>query len=544
IREAKTAAKLTHPNIVAVFDQSADGGHVYLVMEFVDGQTLRELLSDRGRLTPREALEILAPVLSALGAAHRGGMVHRDVKPENVLIAGAGSYAHAVKVADFGLARSAAAGATVSLAGMIVGTASYLAPEQVKSGVCDARSDVYSAGIVLYELLTGDKPFVADSPIQVAYRHVHDQVPAPSASVAGLDPALDALVHRATAKNPDERPADANVLHAEVMRTSRSLPDAALDFGALPAANDPDNTATAEFGALTEHRTTSATRVLPAPETTRAVPPPPPLPTNPTRVERTAMRSEAPVKKVYKPRTSPNQPRQLVPADRRWRPRRGHYALAVVVVLALVLGVAAWWVTSGQFRSMPSVVRQTQEAALAELNHDGLRPMVDMAYDDSVPIGLVIGSSPDASQKVKKGGSVRITVSKGPKPVPVPDQAGKSPDIATGALRGAGFQVAIAPDQVYSDTVDAGSVVSVAPGSAPPGALVTLTLSKGPQTYKVPDVTGLPEDQAVAALAAQGFHNVKVNKWFFGSTVHSQQPGAGAYARHKDPVSLYESPLS
>ncbi|GAA1993437.1 Stk1 family PASTA domain-containing Ser/Thr kinase [Catenulispora subtropica] len=544
IREAKTAAKLTHPNIVAVFDQSADGGHVYLVMEYVDGQTLRELLADRGRFTPREALEILAPVLSALGAAHRAGMVHRDVKPENVLIAGAGSYAHAVKVADFGLARSAAAGATVSLAGMIVGTASYLAPEQVKSGVCDARSDVYSAGIVLYELLTGDKPFVADSPIQVAYRHVHDTVPTPSASVPGLDPALDALVSRSTAKNPDERPADANVFHAEIMRTMGNLPDAALDFGALPEENDPDQTATAEFAAMAEQRTTSATRVMPAPEATRAVPPPPPLPTNPTRIQRSAMRSEAPVKKVYKPRTNPNQRRELMPADQRWRPRRGHYALAVIVVLAVVLGVVAWWVTSGQFRSMPSVIRQTQEAALAELNRDGLHPDVDTAYDDSVPAGMVIGTSPDPSQKVKKGGSVRVTVSRGPKPIPVPDEAGKSPDAATTALRAAGFQVAIAPDQVFSDTVDSGSVVSLAPENAQPGALVTLTLSKGAQTFALPDVTGLPEDQAIAKLAGEGFTNVKVNKWFFGNTVHSQQPEAGAHARHKDPVQLFESPLS
>ncbi|GAA2045554.1 Stk1 family PASTA domain-containing Ser/Thr kinase [Catenulispora yoronensis] len=544
IREAKTAAKLTHPNIVAVFDQSADGGHVYLVMEFVDGQTLRELLTDRGRLTPREALEILGPVLSALGAAHRAGMVHRDVKPENVLIAGSGSYAHAVKVADFGLARSAAAGATVSLAGMIVGTASYLAPEQVKSGVCDARSDVYSAGIVLYELLTGDKPFVADSPIQVAYRHVHDQVPAPSASVPGLDPALDALVTRATAKDPDDRPADANRFHAELTRAFGNLPDAALDFGALPEESDPDNTATAEFGALTDRRTTSATRVMPVPEATRAVPPPPPLPTNPTRIQRATMRSGPPVKQVFKPRTSPNQPRELVPADQPWRPRRGHYALAVIVVLCLILGVAAWWVTSGQFRSMPSVIRQTQDAALAELNRDGLHPGVDLAYDDTVPAGMVIGSSPDPAGKVRKGGSVRITVSRGPKPVPVPEQGGRTPDAATTALRAAGFQVAIAPDQVFSDTVETGSVVSVSPHDAQPGALVTLTLSKGPQTFPVPDVTGLPEDQAIAALAAQGFDNVKVNKWFFGNTVHSQQPEAGAYARHKDPVSLDESPLS
>jgi serine/threonine-protein kinase len=551
IREAKTAAKLTHPNIVAVFDQSADGGHVYLVMEYVDGQTLRELLSDRGRFTPREALEILAPVLSALGAAHRAGMVHRDVKPENVLIGGEGTYAHAVKVADFGLARSAAAGATVSLAGMIVGTASYLAPEQVKSGVCDARSDVYSSGIVLYEMLTGDKPFVADSPIQVAYRHVHDEVPRPSASVPGLDPALDALVARATAKNPDERPADANVFHAEVLRTIGSLPDAALDFGALPEDADPDNTATAEFAALANQRTTARTRMMPAPEATRAVPPPPPLPTNPTRVDPASSQSpnntagqRSGGKQVYKPRTSPNQPRQLVSADQGWRPRRGHYAVAVILVVALILGIAAWWVTSGQFRSMPSVLRQTQDAAVAELTHDGLHPQILSDYSDSVPAGQVITSSPDPSGKVKKGGSVRITVSKGPKPVAVPDQTGQASDSAVAALRAAGFQVVIAPDQAFSDTVASGSVVALAPSFAQPGGLVTLTISKGAQTFQVPSVTGLSEDDAKAKLAAAGFDNVEVNKWFFGATIYSQKPEAGKYARHKDQVSLFENPLS
>lgn len=548
IREAKTAARLTHPNIVAVFDQSADGGHVYLVMEFVDGQTLRELLSDRGRLTPREALEVLAPILSALGAAHRAGMVHRDVKPENVLIAAEGTYAHAVKVADFGLARSAAAGATVSLAGMIVGTASYLAPEQVKSGICDARSDVYSVGIVLYEMLTGAKPFVADSPIQVAYRHVHDQVPTPSAAVPGLDPALDALVARATAKEPDERPLDANMLHAEVMRTIGSLPDAALDYGAIPEDADPDNTATAEFAAMSGQRNFARTRVMPAPETTRAVPSPPPLPTahltDPTRVDHAARATKPGGKQVYKARTSPNQPRRLVPADQPWRPRRGHYALAVIIVLALILGIVAWWTTSGQFRSMPSVLRQTQDAALAELTRDGLHPQIRSDYSDSVPSGQVIGSSPVPSGKVKKGGSVTITVSRGPKPVAVPDESGQDPDTATRALRAAGFQVVIAPDQVFSETVAGGSVVSASPASAQPGATVTLTISKGAQTYPVPNVTGLSEDDARAKLAAAGFDNVEVNKWFFGNTVYSQQPKAGTYARHKDPVALFENPLS
>jgi serine/threonine-protein kinase len=556
IREAKTAAQLTHPNIVAVFDQSADGGHVYLVMEYVDGQTLRELLSDRGRFTPREALEILAPVLSALGAAHRAGMVHRDVKPENVLIGREGTYAHAVKVADFGLARSAAAGATVSLAGMIVGTASYLAPEQVKSGICDARSDVYSSGIVLYEMLTGEKPFVADSPIQVAYRHVHDQVPTPSGAVPGLDPALDALVARATAKDPDERPADANVFHAEVLRTIGSLPDAALDFGALPEDADPDNTATAEFAALANQRTTARTRMMPAPEATHAVPPPPPLPTNPTRVDPASKASKASKdpkgskgskpggKQVYKPRTSPNQPRQLVSPDQGWRPRRGHYAVAVILVIALILGIAAWWVTNGQFRSMPSVLRQTQDAAVAELTHDGLHPQILSDYSDNVPAGQVIASSPDPSSKVKKGGAVRITVSKGPKPVAVPDQTGQTSDSAVQALRAAGFQVVISPDQTFSDTVASGSVVSVTPSFAQVGGTVTLTVSKGAQTFQVPRVTGLSEDDAKAKLAAAGFDNVEVNKWFFGATIYSQKPEAGTYARHKDVVSLFENPLS
>ena len=454
IREAKTAARLTHPNIVAVFDQSADGGHVYLIMEFVDGQTLRELLSDRGRFTPREALEILAPILSALGAAHRAGMVHRDVKPENVLIGGQGTYAHAVKVADFGLARSAAAGATVSLAGMIVGTASYLAPEQVKSGVCDARSDVYSVGIVLYEMLTGAKPFVADSPIQVAYRHVHDQVPTPSAGVPGLDPALDALVARATAKEPDERPADANVLHAEVLRTIGSLPDAALDFGAVPEDADPDNTATAEFAAMSGQRTLRAhpRDALAGGHARRAAAPAAadqPDPRRPRGPGRQARRQDRSTSRA-RPRTSRAE---LVPADEPWRPRRGHYALAVIVVIALILGIVTWWAASGQFRSMPSVIRQTQDAALAELTRDGLHAQILSDYSDNVPSGQVIASSPDPSGKVKKGGSVTITVSRGP-------QAGgrcrtrrvRALTTATQALRAAGFQVVIAPDQAFSES--------------------------------------------------------------------------------------------
>jgi serine/threonine-protein kinase len=553
IREAKTAARLTHPNIVAVFDQSADGGHVYLVMEYVDGRTLRDLLVDRELLTPREALEIMAPLLSALGAAHRAGMVHRDVKPENVLIAYEGDYAHAVKAADFGLARSAAAGATVSLAGMIVGTASYLAPEQVKSGVCDARSDVYSAGVVLFEMLTGSKPFVADTPIQVAYRHVHDHVPAPSSLVPGLDPALDALVVRATSQDPSGRPGDANAFHTEVARTVASLPDSALDFGAGPGT--PDQAATQRLavnpvnpddaggnggnggngghngqgGRGGNGRPVSPTRVMPMPDPTRLQQAPPP---------------KKPSKQVYAPRKNPNEPRRLVPEDRRWRPSRGLVALAVVLVLAAIIGITTWWYASGRFRAMPGLRDDTKQEALDTLSRDGLHGDVTFDYDDTVKAGNVVRSSPDADRPVLRGGHVKLVVSLGPHPVPVPDETGLAPDVATARLQAAGFTVGVAPDQVFSEAVDAGEVASQSPATQQPGALVTLTVSKGQEPFPVPDVVGLSLDDATARLKAAGFTHVDVNRWLFGGPVRSQSPAAGAYARHKDEISIYQSLLS
>jgi serine/threonine protein kinase/beta-lactam-binding protein with PASTA domain len=581
IREAKTAARLTHPNIVGVFDQGADGGHVYLAMDYVEGCTLRDLLAQRGRLTPREALDILGPVLSALGAAHRAGMVHRDVKPENILIASEGSYAHAVKVADFGLARSAAAGATVSLAGMIVGTASYLAPEQVRSGICDARSDVYSAGIVLFEMLTGSKPFLGDNPIQVAYRHVHDHVPAPSSLVSGLDPALDAMVVRATSQDPQGRPADANVFHAEMVRTFASLPDAALDFGAALSETNPDNAATKELGSLSQQRRTqptgnpaasrsphpatnqppkpSQTRVMPtsAAELTRQVPPGQgghsgqggpggPGGQGGTAVKNVAKSAKPPPKQVYAPRKSPNDPYRLVPADSRFRVSRGHVALVFVIVVALIIGAAAWWYSSGRYRSMPGVVHQPKPAALARLDKDGLHADVVEAYDATVPAGQVIGTSPDPAKHVLRGGTVKVTVSKGPRPIPVPDQTGQTQDAATVQLQAKGFQVKVAPDKAFSETVPVGSVTAIVPaGSAQPGSVITLTISRGAEQFQVPDVTGLSPDDATAKLTIQGFTNVNVSKGLInGGTVHSQDPTAGSYARHKDQITLYLSIFS
>lgn len=223
IREAKSVARLAHPNVVQVFDQGTDAGYVYLAMEYIPGCTLRDVLRERGALQARAALDILEPVLAALGAAHRAGFVHRDMKPENVLIGDDGR----VKVADFGLVRSV--DTVTNSTGTVLGTVSYLAPEQIEHGTADPRVDVYACGILLYEMLTGEKPHDGDSPAIVLYKHLHDDVPPPSAVVPGLAQALDALVGAATARDAEVRPADAVALFALTRETRGRLTDEQLD---------------------------------------------------------------------------------------------------------------------------------------------------------------------------------------------------------------------------------------------------------------------------------------------------------------------------
>ena len=240
IREAHSAARLSHPNVVAVYDQGADQGHVFLAMELVRGRTLRDLIREHGHLSPRQSLEVLEPVLAALGAAHQAGIIHRDVKPENVLISDDGR----IKVADFGLARAVTGHTSHTTAsGVLMGTVAYLSPEQVERGVADPRSDVYATGILLYEMLTGLKPYDGETAIQVAYRHVHDDVPPPSQLVPSTPAELDALVARATSRDPEKRPADARKMLAEVSTTRRLLSDGELDtlgpaLATIPTAQD------------------------------------------------------------------------------------------------------------------------------------------------------------------------------------------------------------------------------------------------------------------------------------------------------------------
>src|SRR6266487_1520329 len=230
IGEARSAARLSSPNVVAIFDQGSDKRLHYIAMEYVPGRTLRQLLNERGRLGVREALDIMSGVLTGLAAAHEAGFAHRDVKPENVLLTTSG----VVKVADFGLARSVA-GAVQTKGGVIIGTAAYLAPEQVSGGTSDARTDVYAAGIMLFELLTGAQPHTGESPLAVAFKHVNEVVPAPSSMTPGLPPALDALVALATSRNPDLRPADAGQFLQAISEVRRGLPIAGTQAADQPA---------------------------------------------------------------------------------------------------------------------------------------------------------------------------------------------------------------------------------------------------------------------------------------------------------------------
>ncbi|GMA19438.1 protein kinase domain-containing protein [Arsenicicoccus piscis] len=229
-REARSAARLNDPRVVAVFDQGEDDGDLFLVMELVPGRTLRQVIHDEAPLTPRAALDLALPVAEALSVAHDAGLMHRDIKPENVIIRPDGQ----VKVADFGLARAVTSDTATALGGNLIGTVSYLAPEQVERGASDARSDVYATGLLLYEMLTGRKAYEGDNPIHVAYQHVHGTVPAPSETVPGTPKALDEVVAWATARDPQDRPADGGALAARLRRVRASLPVEDLDARPVP----------------------------------------------------------------------------------------------------------------------------------------------------------------------------------------------------------------------------------------------------------------------------------------------------------------------
>ncbi|TDB88861.1 Stk1 family PASTA domain-containing Ser/Thr kinase [Actinomadura sp. 7K534] len=493
IGEAKAAAALSHPNVVAVYDQRTDGEHVFLVMEYVAGHTLRDALTAVGRLGPRAALEIMMPVLAALGAAHRAGLVHRDVKPENVLINEDGQ----VKVADFGLARAETA-SKMTKTGVIIGTVGYLSPEQVLSGSADARSDVYAAGVMLFELLTGELPHRGDTPLAVAYKHVNETVPPPSGVVPGIPPQVDALVTDATNHDPGRRPVDANQYHAEVAEA----------FGGLPR----------DFDRRMEEASRGATSVLEAPPADG----------------RTAVLDRGTLPAEYPERTR---------ADRAIGAFTGRYALiAIGAIAALILGWAVWYQTSGQYEHVPSsIIGMDVDDARDQLESAGLDVrLATPIYDDRIHKGDVVKSDPPAGARLAQGEPVTLTPSKGITPREVPDVKGKPLAEAKQILEDDGFKVG-RMTSTPSQTVAKDGVIGTEPQAGQkqsPDDPVAVIVSTG---MSMPDLIGQNGDAAANRLRSMGL-NVKVQKKKVDgkepNSVIDQAPAEGTGVSRGDEVTI------
>jgi serine/threonine-protein kinase len=519
IREAKSVARLAHPNVVQVFDQGTDGSYVYLAMEYVAGCTLRDVLRDRGALQPRAALDILEPVLAALGAAHRAGFVHRDMKPENVLIGDDGR----VKVADFGLVRSV--DTVTSTTGAVLGTVSYLAPEQIEQpGAADPRVDVYACGVVLYEMLTGERPHDGDSPAIVLYKHLHEDVPPPSAVVPGLAYELDELVASATARAPGIRPYDAVALLAQARQARATLSVDQLD--AVP----PQALSSAH-----EHRDIGAdlTSVIP-----RSLTVPRPLPVNEDQ--------EAEAEQAGFHRTSRlESPPPLPPRRRTERSRRRLVTIVAAVLLALGLGAGVWYINSGQFTQVPPLLAKTEAQARDRLEQAGLEVgKVEHAYSDTVKRGTVISTDPKPGTRIRDNDSVALTVSDGPETVKVPDVEGYRLDNARSLLRDSGLDPGMV-SRAFSEDVRKGFVISTDPEKGTErraGSAIALTVSKG-RAIDVPDVTGESLDDAKADLEEAGL-TVEVSAEEVNSAeydkgqVARQIPRNGSTAAEGDTVTL------
>ncbi|MFC6238768.1 Stk1 family PASTA domain-containing Ser/Thr kinase [Longivirga aurantiaca] len=466
-REAKSAARLSDPHVVAVYDQGEDGDLVYLAMEYVPGRTVRDVLREHGKLSAEQALTILDPVLQALEAAHRAGFVHRDVKPENVLLTDDGR----VKVADFGLARAiSAATSSAATQGLLIGTVAYLSPEQVERGVADARSDVYGAGILLYEMVTGTVPFAGETPLSVAYQHVNAAVPVPSSIRAGIAPAIDALVARSTARDPDNRYADAAGFLQDVREAKRALP-VPRPFGVV------DDSASA------------ATLIVPL--ATDALP---------------GEYAPAGAQAAYRGDTPPPDKPAKAKGPKRKR-RKGPIALLIVLLLAAGVAGGAWYLGVGKTVQVPTVAGLTEKQAQAKLAPLGLTLAVgDEAFSETVAAGDIIATDPDVGTDVREGSTVTAVVSKGPERYEVPQVAGMSLTEATAAIEDSSLVVGTVTKD-WSEKVKKDLVISSSPKSTTSlkkGQEIDLVLSKGPAPVKIPSLSGQTKDAATSALTGAG----------------------------------------
>jgi serine/threonine-protein kinase len=505
IREAKAAAALSHPNIVAVQDQGWNQSGVpavFLVMELIEGHTLREYLNERGRFEIKDAINYLTPILSALAAAHVLGIVHRDIKPENILISKDGR----IKIADFGLARGELIGSTMTAeSSVILGSVSYLSPEQVQRGIADSRSDVYAAGIVAYEMFTGEKPFNGDSPIQIAYMHVNEEIPHLRSKRKEIPQALDDLIASATAKNPDDRPRTAGEFLEQLQKIQIEID---------PKKNQLD------LGLD--------------------------LPVEPIREKSRKKAKEEPVKEETAPvkestREIKRQEEKKKRASKRVRRNR-----KVALILAIAIGVGGWWtlIGPGSRVVVPSTVGGTYDEAMNSFSPLGLTAVVvENRYDEEIPKGKIIQSIPEGGGKVDAGGSVKLIVSKGPERYTIPAVKGLTPEAAQAAITKSPLTVGTITE-VFNSDIPKGYVISSTPVSGTEvkrNATVDLTVSKGIEQVALASYLGKSGEQALNELTQAGF-NVEAG-YAFSETVPelaviSQTPAGGATANKGGKVSI------
>ena len=531
--EARAAARLSHPNVVAVYDQGEDNGDVFLAMELVHGKTLREVIHEEAPLTAREALAILEPVLAALRAAHTAGIIHRDVKPENVIVRTDGE----IKVADFGLARAITTQTATSQTGVLLGTASYLSPEQVEGGPADQRSDVYAAGLLLFEMLTGRKAVTGDTPIQIAYRHVHQGVPRPSSIVSAVPADLDTLVGRATALDPDDRFPSAAEFLSTLRSVRRALTEGELDRASITAPLILDGTAPDSRDDPLGHSSRGPTSPPGGALTSPSSVGHPAQPNAPWPVDRDA----PPVLETTAALPLPldeGQGAGETRSSRRARTRRRPWAWLVAAALLAAAGTGGWWFTAGPGGTtvVPKAVSQTLDDAATALDVASLRFESSEAFSEAVPKGAVISMQPAAGTEVSKQSLVLLVVSKGPERYDVPKLVGAK---ATG-LRGvlAPLTLKSKSTEEWSETVPKGIVISQkpAPGTAVKrGTVVEVVVSQGRQPIEVPDVRQRTIDEAIAKLTEAGLTPVRgedVNHDTIpAGHVVSQQPESGTLFR-------------